>query len=58
MGVVIYTPNHLSNPESFIDPETNETMYEGEYKKVIMRCLVPIKTPMRLRVFRPSEDPS
>lgn len=31
MGVVIYTPNYLSNPESFVDPERNKTIYEEEY---------------------------
>ena len=32
MGIVIYTPNEITNPESFIDPEKNKTMYDS-YKK-------------------------
>ena len=47
MGIIVYTPLHLSNPESFIDPETNEGIYD-DYKKVVMRVLVPIKSPIRL----------
>lgn len=51
MGMVIYTPHSLSNPLNFIDPETNENIYDP-YKKVVMRCLVPIRSPLRLQVFR------
>ncbi len=48
MGLVIYTPKYLSDPASFVDPERNKTIYDEEYKKVIMRLLVPIKTPLRI----------
>lgn len=51
MGLVIYTPLELTNPESFIDPKKNATIYD-DYTKVICRLLVYIKTPLRLHVFR------
>lgn len=54
MGIAIYTPLSLSNPENFVDPEQNETIYDP-YKKVVMRCLVPIRTPLRLQVFKDGE---
>ncbi len=29
MGVVIYTPLEITNPDNFIDPEKNKTMYDN-----------------------------
>lgn len=34
MGVMIYTPHAIQNPENFVDPEQNKTMYEG-FNKVM-----------------------
>lgn len=38
MGLVIYTPLELQDPNNFIDPEKNKTMYDDQ-KKVRNKCL-------------------
>lgn len=47
MGIVIYTPLEITDPENFIDPAKNEKMYDG-YRKVLNRMMVYIKTPLRI----------
>ncbi|KAL4504165.1 hypothetical protein ABPG72_021003 [Tetrahymena utriculariae] len=56
MGLVVYTPRYLSNPDEFINPEKNKTIYD-DYKKVIMRVLVYLKNPYRIRIIRPDGTP-
>lgn len=34
MGLIIYTPLEVTNPENFIDPEQNKKMYDN-FDKVI-----------------------
>ena len=55
MGIVIYTPIDITNPDSFADPERNKTIYDG-YNKVIMRVLMYFKTPIRISVVRPDNS--
>lgn len=28
MGLAVFTPNYLTNPDEFIDPEKNKTIYD------------------------------
>jgi hypothetical protein len=37
MGIVIYTPLELTNPENFIDPEKNKHMYDDVAKVTIYK---------------------
>ena len=52
MGLVVYTPNYLSDPLEFINPDKNKTIYD-EYTKVIMRVMLYMKNPIRLRITKP-----
>jgi hypothetical protein len=52
MGLVIYTPLSLTDPIAFIDPIKNKTIYEP-YRKMVLRTLVYIRSPLRLRVYAP-----
>jgi len=52
MGLVIYTPLEITNPDNYIDPKLNKIIY-NEYKKALMRILLCFKSSIRLRVIRP-----
>jgi hypothetical protein len=54
-GLVIYTPLTLTEPENFIDPNSNKTIYNS-YRKALMRLLLKVKTPIRLKVFKPDGE--
>ena len=51
MGLVIYTPLNLTNPDNFIDSKASKNIYDP-YKKYIMRLLAYVKTPLRLKVYQ------
>ena len=50
IGLTIYTPKHLSNPEAFIDPKTNKTIYDDYSTMLVMRVLARVRTSVRLKV--------
>lgn len=52
MGLVVYTPRYLSDPLEFINPEKNKTIYDS-YRKVVMRVMLYVKNPLRIRITRP-----
>eukprot|EP01016_Furgasonia_blochmanni_P052771 TRINITY_DN8453_c0_g1_i5.p1 TRINITY_DN8453_c0_g1~~TRINITY_DN8453_c0_g1_i5.p1 ORF type:complete len:327 (-),score=54.60 TRINITY_DN8453_c0_g1_i5:287-1267(-) len=52
MGLFVFTPHTLTNPENFIDPETNKKIYEGS-DKVVLRAFVKIRSPLRFKVLDP-----
>ena len=52
MGLVIYTPLNLTNPDNFIDSKASKNIYDP-YKKYIMRLLAYVKTPLRMKVYQP-----
>lgn len=45
----------LTEPENFVDPKTNKTIYNA-YRKALMRLLLKVKTPIRLKVFKPDGE--
>ena len=51
MGVTVYTHNKYSNPQNFIDPKQNESIYD-DYEKVLVRILLSIKTPYLLNIVK------
>ena len=57
MGIAVYTHNRFSNPENFIDPKENKSIFD-EYEKVLVRLLLSIKTPYVLNVMRNQEEKS
>lgn len=50
IGLTIYTPKHLSDPEAFIDPKTNKTIYDEYASTVVMRVLARVRTSLRLKI--------
>ena len=55
MGLVIFTPLLLTDAQNFIDPEKNKTIYDP-YRKMIMRTLMHVKSPLRLKIFSPNGE--
>lgn len=41
MGIVVYTPNEITDTRNFIDPTRNKIIYEG-YKKVSVIIFINI----------------
>jgi len=50
MGVVVYMPKSVSDPENFIDPEQNKTIYKDK-NVAVGRVLMRFKSPLVLKVF-------
>jgi hypothetical protein len=51
MGITVYTEKKYSNPENFVDPKQNQSMYD-DYEKVMVRLLISIKTPYVLNIVK------
>jgi chromosomal replication initiation ATPase DnaA len=51
MGITVYTHNKYSNPQNFIDPKENQSMFD-DYEKVLVRLLLSIKTPYVLNIVK------
>lgn len=52
MGLAIYTPHEFADPNNFIDPNKNKTMYD-DYAKVVFRVLATVESPLKLVITRP-----
>jgi len=50
MGVVVYTPKKVQDPENFINPEENKKIYD-DTKVAVGRVLLKFKSPVTLKVF-------
>jgi len=55
MGMVIYTPLEVTDPNNFVDPKQNQQMYD-HHAKVIMRILVEVQSPLKLVILRPNGE--
>ena len=53
MGIVTYTSKKLSDPQNFIDPEQNKTMYDDS-RIAVTRVLMIFKNPIVLKAFTES----
>ena len=50
MGVVVYTNKKISDPENFINPDDNKTIYDDQ-RHAVGRVLMKFKSPLVVKVF-------
>jgi len=56
VGLITYTPKNLTDDnDTFINPETNKTAYDG-YDNIVLRMLVRIKSPLRIKISNMEVD--
>ncbi|CAD8154489.1 unnamed protein product [Paramecium octaurelia] len=53
LGCVVFTPLSLQDPSNFKTKEQGDKLYD-DYKKVLVRCLLRIQSPMRLKLIKPN----
>lgn len=49
MGILVFTPNKLGDVRQFVDQKNADKMYE-DYRKVLLRVLLRIQSPLRLKL--------